>query len=148
MNKNRVLKVCACACVGAAIGFGIDMMIKKCKQKEVKEVKEAKEVKEVKEDKTLYVVTAVDTVVKIGCTVGAFYVFMKTIDYISEVDTKATVSNVLNFINGAKLGIVDEDTAKFALETALPTLDECSQRMLKEYANIALPDLLGGADHE
>ena len=139
MNKNKVLKACACACVGAAIGFGIDMMIKKCKQKEVKEVKE---------DKTLYVVTAVDTVVKIGCTVGAFYVFMKTIDYISEVDTKATVSNVLNFINGAKLGIVDEDTAKFALETALPTLDECSQRMLKEYANIALPDLLGGADHE
>ena len=141
MNKNRLLKMCA----GAAIGFGIVMMIKKCKQKEVKEVEE---VKEVKKDKTPYVVAAVDTAIKIGCTAGAFYVFSKTLDYISEVDTKATVSNVLNFINGAKLGIVDEDTAKFALETALPTLDECSQRMLKEYANIALPDLLGGADHE
>ena len=145
MKKSTLIKMGAGALVGAAIGFGIDMMVKKRKQKEVKEVKE---VKETKEDKTLYVVTAVDTVVKIGCTVGAFYVFMKTIDYISEVDTKATVSNVLNFINGAKLGIVDEDIAKFALETALPTLDECSQRMLKEYANIALPDLLGGADHE
>ena len=33
MNKNRLLKVCAGALVGAAIGFGIDMMIKKCKQK-------------------------------------------------------------------------------------------------------------------
>ncbi len=142
MNKNRLLKMCACALVGGAIGFGIDTMVKKRKQKEVKEVKE------VKKDKTPYVVAAVDTVVKTGCTVGAIYVFMKTIDYISEVDTKATVSNVLNFINGAKLGIVDEDTAKFALETALPTLDECSQRMLKEYVNIALPDLLGGADHE
>ena len=145
MKKSTLIKMGAGALVGAAIGFGIDMMVKKRKQKEVKEVKE---VKETKEDKTLYVVTAVDTVVKIGCTVGAFYAFMKTIDYISEVDTKATVSNVLNFINGAKLGIVDEDIAKFALETALPTLDECSQRMLKEYANIALPDLLGGADYE
>ena len=142
MNKNRLLKMCACALVGGAIGFGIDTVIKKHKQKEVKEVKE------VKKDKTPYVVTAVDTVIKIGCTAGAIYLFAKTVDYISEVDTKATVSNVLNFINGAKLGIVDEDTAKFALETALPTLDECSQRMLKEYANIALPDLLGGADHE
>ena len=33
MNKNRLLKVCAGALVGAAIGFCIDMMIKKCKQK-------------------------------------------------------------------------------------------------------------------
>ena len=46
MKKNRVLKACACACVGAAIGFGIDMMIKKCKQKEVNEV-EVKEVRKV-----------------------------------------------------------------------------------------------------
>ena len=48
MNKNRVLKACACACVGACvgatIGFGIDMMIKKRKQKEVKEVKTNEEI--------------------------------------------------------------------------------------------------------
>ena len=35
MNKNTLLKMGAGALVGAAIGFGIDMMIKKCKQKEV-----------------------------------------------------------------------------------------------------------------
>ena len=138
MNKNRLLKMGACALVGAAIGFGIDTMIKKRKQKEVKEVKE------VKKDKTLYAVTAVDTAVKIGCTVGAIYVFMKTIDYISEVDTKSSVANIINFINGAKLGIVDEDTVKRILETSLPSLDDLSQRMIKEYANVALPELLGG----
>ena len=141
MNKNRLLKACACACVGAAIGFGIDMVVKKRKQKEVKEVKSNEEV--VKEN-VKKMSDAVDLVVKISCVACTVYAGLKVVDYISEVDTKATVSNMLNFINGAKLGIVDKDTVKYALETALPTLDECSQRMLKEYANVALPELLGG----
>ena len=47
MNKNTLLKMGACACAGALIGFGIDMVVKKRKQKEVKETKEIK-VKEVK----------------------------------------------------------------------------------------------------
>ena len=55
MNKNRVLKACACACVGATIGFGIDMMIKKRKQKEVNEV-EPKEVRKVVKEEVRKVV--------------------------------------------------------------------------------------------
>ena len=50
MNKNRLLKMGACALVGAAIGFGIDTVIKKRKQKEVKEV-EVKEVRKVVKEK-------------------------------------------------------------------------------------------------
>lgn len=43
MNKNTLLKMGACALVGAAIGFGIDTVVKKHKQKEVKKVVEEKE---------------------------------------------------------------------------------------------------------
>lgn len=46
MNKNILLKMGACALVGAAIGFGIDTMVKKHKQKEVKKVVEVVEEKE------------------------------------------------------------------------------------------------------
>lgn len=50
MNKNTLLKMGACACAGALIGFGIDMVVKKCKQKEV-ETKEVKKVVKVVEEK-------------------------------------------------------------------------------------------------
>lgn len=142
MNKNRLLKMGACALVGAAIGFGIDAVVKKRKQKQVKEIKE------VKEDKTPYVVAAVDTVVKIGCTVGAFYVFFKTLDYISEVDTKATVSNMLNIINGAKLGLIEKDVVEYMLKENAPSLDETSRALVRGYASSVFPDLVGGAIHE
>ena len=46
MNKNTLLKIGAGALVGAAIGFGIDMVVKKHKQKEVNEV-EPKEVRKI-----------------------------------------------------------------------------------------------------
>lgn len=46
MNKNTLLKMGACACAGALIGFGIDMVVKKRKQKEVKKVVEVVEEKE------------------------------------------------------------------------------------------------------
>lgn len=46
MNKNTLLKMGACALVGAAIGFGIDTVVKKHKQKEVKKVVEVVEEKE------------------------------------------------------------------------------------------------------
>ena len=139
MNKNTLLKIGAGALVGAAIGFGIDIVVKHRKQKQVKEVKTNEEI--VKEN-VQKMSNTVDLVVKSTCAV--IKVIASVLDYISEVDTKATVSNMLTFINGAKLGIIDKDTVKFALENALPTLDECSQRMLKEYANVALPELLGG----
>ena len=145
MKKSTLMKMGAGALVGAAIGFGIDMVVKKHKQKEVNEVKTNEEI--VKEN-VQKMSNAVDLVVKTTCAVCATCAVIKVtasvLDYISEVDTKATVSNMLTFINGAKLGIIDKDTVKFALENALPTLDECSQRMLKEYANVALPELLGG----
>lgn len=50
MNKNRLLKMGACALVGVAIGFGIDTVVKKHKQKEV-ETKEVKKVVKVVEEK-------------------------------------------------------------------------------------------------
>ena len=50
MNKNTFLKMGAGALVGAAIGFGIDMVVKKHKQKEIKDV-EVKEVKKVVKEK-------------------------------------------------------------------------------------------------
>lgn len=46
MNKNTLLKMGACACAGALIGFSIDMVVKKHKQKEVKEVKKVVKEKE------------------------------------------------------------------------------------------------------
>lgn len=46
MNKNTLLKMGACALVGGAIGFGIDTVVKKHKQKEVKKVVEVVEEKE------------------------------------------------------------------------------------------------------
>lgn len=46
MNKKTLLKMGACACAGVLIGFGIDVMVKKHKQKEVEEV-EVKEVRKV-----------------------------------------------------------------------------------------------------
>ena len=145
MKKSTLIKMGAGALVGAAIGFGIDVVVKHRKQKQVKEVKTNEEI--VKEN-VQKMSNAVDLVVKTTCAVCATCAVIKVtasvLDYISEVDTKATVSNMLTFINGAKLGIIDKDTVKFALENALPTLDECSQRMLKEYANVALPELLGG----
>lgn len=55
MNKNALLKMGACALVGGAIGFGIDTMIKKHKQKEVKEV----EVKEKEPNELDYAVRMV-----------------------------------------------------------------------------------------
>lgn len=55
MKKSRVLKMCAGACVGAAIGFGIDMVVKKYKQKEIKDV----EVKEKEPNELDYTVKMV-----------------------------------------------------------------------------------------
>ena len=55
MNKNTLLKMGAGALVGAAIGFGIDMIIKKFKQKEVNEV-EPKEIRKVVKEEVRKVV--------------------------------------------------------------------------------------------
>ena len=55
MNKNTLLKIGAGALVGAAIGFGIDMVVKKHKQKEVNEV-EPKEIRKVVKEEVRKVV--------------------------------------------------------------------------------------------
>ena len=55
MNKSTLIKMGAGALVGAAIGFGIDTMIKKHKQKEVNEV-EVKEVRKVVKEEVRKVV--------------------------------------------------------------------------------------------
>lgn len=136
---KRVLLIGGGACVGALIGFGIDMVVKKHKQKEVKENVN----KNVNKN-----LDAVDLAVKTGCIVCASYTVLKVtyaiVDYISEVDTKATVSNILNVINGTKLGIFDKDMLKAVLEASLPTLDKSSKELIEAYAYTAFPELLGG----
>lgn len=66
MNKNKLLKMGACACAGALIGFGIDIVVKKRKQKEVKEVEIKKVEKVVKEKKS-----SSDTVKLAGIVFGS-----------------------------------------------------------------------------
>ena len=145
MKKSTLIKMGAGALVGAAIGFGIDTVIKKHKQKEVKEVKTTKEV--VKEN-VKKMSDAVELVAKISCVVCVVYAGIKVVDYISEVDTKATVSNMLSIINGAKLGLIDKEIIEYMIKENVPSLDETSKKLVEGYALSVFPDLLGGVDHE
>ena len=145
MKKSTLIKMGAGALVGAAIGFGIDTVIKKHKQKEVKEVKTTKEV--VKEN-VKKMSDAVELVAKISCVVCVVYAGIKVVDYISEVDTKATVSNMLSIINGAKLCLIDKEIIEYMIKENVPSLDETSKKLVEGYALSVFPDLLGGVDHE
>lgn len=145
MKKSTLIKMGAGALVGAAIGFGIDTVIKKHKQKEVKEVKTTKEV--VKEN-VKKMSDVVELVAKISCVVCVVYAGIKVVDYISEVDTKATVSNMLSIINGAKLGLIDKEIIEYMIKENVPSLDETSKKLVEGYALSVFPDLLGGVDHE
>ena len=145
MKKSTLIKMGAGALVGAAIGFGIDTVIKKHKQKEVKEVKTTKEV--VKEN-VKKMSDAVELVAKISCVVCVVYAGIKVVYYISEVDTKATVSNMLSIINGAKLGLIDKEIIEYMIKENVPSLDETSKKLVEGYALSVFPDLLGGVDHE
>ena len=145
MKKSTLIKMGAGALVGAAIGFGIDMAVKHRKQKQVKEVKTNEEI--VKEN-VKKMSDAVELVAKISCVVCVVYAGIKVVDYISEVDTKATVSNMLSIINGAKLGLIDKEIIEYMIKENVPSLDETSKKLVEGYALSVFPDLLGGADHE
>ena len=148
MKKSTLIKMGAGALVGAAIGFGIDTVIKKHKQKEAKEVKEVKTTKEVVKENVKKMSDAVELVAKISCVVCVVYAGIKVVDYISEVDTKATVSNMLSIINGAKLGLIDKEIIEYMIKENVPSLDETSKKLVEGYALSVFPDLLGGVDHE
>ena len=145
MKKNTLIKMGAGALVGAAIGFGIDKVVKHRKQKQVKEVKTNEEI--VKEN-VKKMSDAVELVAKISCVVCVVYAGIKVVDYISEVDTKATVSNMLSIINGAKLGLIDKEIIEYMIKENVPSLDETSKKLVEGYALSVFPDLLGGVDHE
>lgn len=145
MKKSTLIKMGAGALVGAAIGFGIDMAVKHRKQKQVKEVKTNEEI--VKEN-VKKMSDAVELVAKISCVVCVVYAGIKVVDYISEVDTKATVSNMLSIINGAKLGLIDKEIIEYMIKENVPSLDETSKKLVEGYALSVFPDLLGGVDHE
>ena len=145
MKKSTLIKMGAGALVGAAIGFGIDMAVKHRKQKQVKEVKTNEEI--VKEN-VKKMSDAVELVAKISCVVCVVYAGIKVVDYISEVDTKATVSNMLSIINGAKLGLIDKEIIEYMIKENVPSLDETSKKLVESYALSVFPDLLGGVDHE
>ena len=145
MKKSTLIKMGAGALVGAAIGFGIDMAVKHRKQKQVKEVKTNEEI--VKEN-VKKMSDAVELVAKISCVVCVAYAGIKVVDYISEVDTKATVSNMLSIINGAKLGLIDKEIIEYMIKENVPSLDETSKKLVEGYALSVFPDLLGGVDHE
>ena len=145
MKKSTLIKMGAGALVGAAIGFVIDMAVKHRKQKQVKEVKTNEEI--VKEN-VKKMSDAVELVAKISCVVCVVYAGIKVVDYISEVDTKATVSNMLSIINGAKLGLIDKEIIEYMIKENVPSLDETSKKLVEGYALSVFPDLLGGVDHE
>ena len=145
MKKSTLIKMGAGALVGAAIGFGIDTVVKHRKQKQVKEVKTNEEI--VKEN-VKKMSDAVELVAKISCVVCVVYAGIKVVDYISEVDTKATVSNMLSIINGAKLGLIDKEIIEYMIKENVPSLDETSKKLVEGYALSVFPDLLGGVDHE
>ena len=145
MKKSTLIKMGAGALVGAAIGFGFDMVVKHRKQKQVIEVKTNEEI--VKEN-VKKMSDAVELVAKISCVVCVVYAGIKVVDYISEVDTKATVSNMLSIINGAKLGLIDKEIIEYMIKENVPSLDETSKKLVEGYALSVFPDLLGGVDHE
>lgn len=120
MKKNRVLKMCAGACVGALIGFGIDTIIKHRKLNKAfddaidnKDLEEAKKIeKEIK-----VIDTRVDTVLKVAIGVVSFKFacdivkqihsnrefnelnFTMTLCHILDTDESINKSDKLDFIN-------------------------------------------------
>ena len=110
--------------------------------------KEVKTTKEVVKENVKKMSDAVELVAKISCVVCVVYAGIKVVDYISEVDTKATVSNMLSIINGAKLGLIDKEIIEYMIKENVPSLDETSKKLVEGYALSVFPDLLGGVDHE
>lgn len=120
MKKSRVLKMCAGACVGALIGFGIDTIIKHRKLNKAfddaidnKDLEEARKIeKEIK-----VIDTKVDTVLKVAIGVVSFKFacdivkqihsnrefnelnFTMTLCHILDTDESINKSDKLDFIN-------------------------------------------------
>ena len=120
MNKNRLLKMGACALVGAAIGFGIDSMIKRHKlNKEFDDAIDKKDLEEARKiDKEIKKVNNnVDTVLKIAIGVLSFKFaldvansiqsnrdfnelnFTMTLCHILDTDESIDIADKLDFIN-------------------------------------------------
>ena len=104
---NKMLKVgaraCVGACVGGLIGFGIDTLVKKHKQKEVKEVKEVKVVKEKKSNselvKTVGVIFGSVVALSLIETVSAFLLMKLEIDgNIWDAVVENRKFNEMNFV--------------------------------------------------
>ncbi len=120
MNKNRLLKMGACALVGAAIGFGIDTVMKRHKLNKAfddaidkKDLEEAKKIdKEIKK-----VNNNVDMVLKIAIGVLSFKFaldvansiqsnrefnelnFTMTLCHILDTDESIDITDKIDFIN-------------------------------------------------
>ena len=119
---------------GACVAGGVlgAKLIKKCLNKATENLEDEKSDK---------IKKTVNTVVSVGCVaVGLSCVYEALIN----TDTKASVSNMISFVNGAKLGIIDENTLKDILEASLPTFDKSSKKLVEAYVNNAFPELLGG----
>ena len=119
---------------GACVAGGVlgAKLIRKCLNKATENLEDEKSDK---------IKKTVNTVVSAGCVaVGLSCIY----EVLINTDTKASVSNMISFINGAKLGIIDEDTIKDILEVSLPTMDKSSKKLVEAYVHSAFPELLGG----
>lgn len=119
---------------GACVAGGIlgARLVKKCVTKATKKLDDEKAAK---------VKNAVNTATTIGCVTLSLVCLAEVLN---NADAKATVSNILSMINGAKLGIVDMDIIEYIMKESVPTLDESSKRLVEAYAFTAFPELLGG----
>jgi hypothetical protein len=120
MNKNRILKMCAGACVGALIGFSIDAMVKHCKlNKAFDDAVDNKDLEEARKiEKEIKVIdNKVDTVLKVAIGVVSFKFacdivkqihsnrefnelnFTMTLCHILDTDESTTKSDKLDFLN-------------------------------------------------
>ena len=120
MKKNRVLKMCAGACLGALIGFSIDAAIKRHKlNKAFDDATDNKDLEEARKiEKEIKVIdNRVDTVLKVAIGVVSFEFvcaivkqihsnrefnelnFTMTLCHILDTDESITNSDKLDFIN-------------------------------------------------
>ena len=128
MNKSRVLKICAGACVGGLIGFGIDTIIKHRKlNKAFDDAIDKKDLEEARKiEKEIKVIdTNVDIVLKIAMVVVSFkfaYDIVKQIQSnreFNELNFTMTLCHILDtdesINNSDKLDLINKiiDSGKF-----------------------------------
>ena len=143
MNKSSVLKICAGACVGGLIGFGIDTIIKHRKlNKAFDDAIDKKDLEEARKiEKEIKVIdTNVDIVLKIAMVVVSFkfaYDIVKQIQSnreFNELNFTMTLCHILDtdesINNSDKLDLMNKiiDSGKFGEKAIRILKDQVTER--------------------